>query len=67
MIEELIARYFWMDGYGPWVWAAWVVAGAGIKGYILLQIGDALRTRRELDRLTSTGSEAAVGSSSERL
>lgn len=46
-----IVKLFWMDGYGPYVWTAWGVAGAGLAIVLAHVLIDSERTRRDLDRI----------------
>lgn len=32
---EMIESIYWMDGYGPYVWAAWLIAGFSMSGLLL--------------------------------
>ncbi len=52
MITETLSGLFWMDGYGPYVWAAWCVAGIGLKGLLVFLLLESTRTQAELKHLT---------------
>ncbi len=41
----MIESIYWMDGYGPYVWAAWLIAGFAMAGLLLWATHFNQRTR----------------------
>lgn len=58
----MIAELFWMDGYGPYVWAAWVVTALAAKGLLAFILAANECTRRELEQLESEQQSRSVES-----
>lgn len=53
MTGEMLAQIYWMDGYGPYVWTAWVIAGLALKGLLLFLKIQNDRVRKQLERLSA--------------
>jgi len=52
----MISDLFWMDGYGPHVWAAWCFAGILLKFSLLRAV---LRDRRRVRELARWSAQTA--------
>lgn len=53
----------WMDGYGPFVWSAWIIAGAGLKGLLAWTILASRRVPTGGRRTSKKTSQGAGGES----
>ena len=45
----MIAELFWMDGYGPFVWGAWLVGGVLLTTCLMFALYRDRRLAREIE------------------